>query len=93
MAIESVLLAIKQERPDLRLHGFGLKKTALASGVVHELLETADSMAWSFQARMEGRNANCWREAASWLDRMQARAVQRPLGFMFNGIFPKEFGL
>jgi hypothetical protein len=52
-AIESVLLAIHHERPDLLLHGFGLKKTALASGIVLELLATADSMAWSYQARME----------------------------------------
>jgi hypothetical protein len=63
-AIEAVLLAIHHERPDLRLYGFGLKTTALKSGIVDELLETADSMAWSYRARIEGRNANDWREAA-----------------------------
>jgi hypothetical protein len=62
-AIRDVLMAIKAERPDLRLHGFGLKTTALADGVIRSLLETADSMAWSFRARKEGRNGNDWREA------------------------------
>ena len=50
-AIEEVLLAIKRERPDLLLHGFGLKITALGSELVRSLLHTADSMAWSFAAR------------------------------------------
>jgi hypothetical protein len=62
-AIESVLCAIKGARPDLKLHGFGLKTTALRSGLVRSCLETADSMAWSFAARKEGRDANDWREA------------------------------
>lgn len=62
-AIEAVLLAIKRERPDLRLHGFGVKTTALGSRLVRELLYTADSMAWSFAARKQGRNANDVKEA------------------------------
>jgi len=61
--IMDVLIAIKMERPDLRLHGFGLKTTALANGSIRSLLYSADSMAWSFSARKSGRNANCWREA------------------------------
>lgn len=44
-AIEAVLLAIKQERPDLRLHGFGVKLTALGSQLVRTLLFSADSTA------------------------------------------------
>lgn len=64
--IEDVLLAIKAKRPDLRLHGFGLKITALASGAVRELLHSADSMAWSAAARRQGRNANDWREAKAF---------------------------
>lgn len=67
-AIRDVLMAIKASRPDLRLHGFGLKTTALADGVIRSLLETADSMAWSFRARMEGRNGNDWKEAARFRD-------------------------
>lgn len=80
-AIEDVLIAIKRERPDLRLHGFGVKTTALASGVVRELLETADSMAWSFAARIQGRNANDWREAVAFSDRIETMPVQ--FGFIF----------
>jgi len=36
----------------LQLHGFGFKKLGLRN--VHELLESADSMAWSAVARQEG---------------------------------------
>ena len=52
-SVVDVLLAIKAVRPDLRLHGFGVKLTALADLEVRELLETADSMAWSFTPRTE----------------------------------------
>ena len=78
-AIEAVLLAIKHVRPDLKLHGFGLKTTALSSGLVNQLLETADSMAWSFNARINGRNGNDWREAKKWTDRIEMRPIQWPL--------------
>jgi hypothetical protein len=77
-AIEDVLLAIHKERPDLRLHGFGLKTTALGSGIVDELLYSADSMAWSFRARMYGKG-NDWREAKKWTRRIVERSIQRPL--------------
>lgn len=75
-AIEAVLLAIYRERPDLRLHGFGLKTTALRSSLVTEILATADSMAWSFHARINGRNGNDWREAKRWSDRIHNRERQ-----------------
>jgi len=52
-SIVQVLKAIKAERPDLRLHGFGIKTTALSWQEVRDNLESADSMAWSFAARME----------------------------------------
>lgn len=78
-AIEAVLLAIHHERPDLALHGFGVKLTALGSGLVQELLATADSMAWSFNARKNGRNQNDWREAKKWAAKISDRPSQRPL--------------
>lgn len=78
-AIEAVLLAIHNERPDLKLHGFGLKSTALSSGLVQELLYSADSMAWSFSARKQGRNGNDWREAKRWAHGIESRPSQRPL--------------
>lgn len=69
-SIENVLMAIKNERPDLRLHGFGLKITALKSGLVRKLLATADSMAWSFAARRQKTGANDWRNAKAFVDRI-----------------------
>lgn len=81
-AIAAVLLAIKGERPDLRLHGFGLKTTALSDGLVRSLLDTADSMAWSFAARKQGRNGNDWREAQAWTLRIAAAPAQAQLDFV-----------
>lgn len=77
--IVAVLRSIYDVRPDLRLHGFGLKQTALASGVVQAMLWSADSMAWSFAARREGRNANDWREADAYVRRIEQRPTQPPL--------------
>ena len=79
-AIVAVLQAIKNERPDLKLHGFGLKTTALRHPLIRALLHTSDSMAWSFSARKQGRNANDWREAKAWTDRILSieRASARP---------------
>jgi hypothetical protein len=76
VAVERVLGAIKAARPDLRLHGFGLKTTALEWATVRDLLFSGDSMAWSYAARREGRNPNCWREAASFSRRIETQAVQ-----------------
>jgi hypothetical protein len=80
-AIEAILLAIQAERPDLRLHGFGLKATALKSATVFDLLHSADSMAWRYQARMAGRNANDWREAKRWMRGIEN--VPRQLSWVF----------
>lgn len=79
--VAAVLMAIKGERPDLLLHGFGLKTTALAHPFVRSMLHSADSMAWSFAARKEGRNPNDWREAAKWRDKIASRPVQHMLDF------------
>lgn len=79
--IEAILSAIKRRRPDLRLHGFGLKTTALSSGVVRDCLESADSMAWSFAARRQGRDSNDWREAAAFIRAIDTQPVQ--FGWLF----------
>ncbi len=76
-AIEQVLMAIKRERPDLKLHGFGVKLTALQSSIVRDCLHSADSMAWSFAARREGRNGNSHLEAASFVDRINGQTVRQ----------------
>ena len=56
--VEAILMAIKAKRPDLRLHGFGLKKTALKSGLVRSLLYSADSQAHSFGSTGQSKFAN-----------------------------------
>lgn len=75
--IAAVLRAIKAVRPDLLLHGFGVKVTALLNTAVRDLLATADSMAWSFAARKQGRSANSWHEAAAFCNRI-AIAIAGP---------------
>lgn len=67
----AVLMSIKAVRPDLRLHGFGLKTTALSNPRICALLETADSMAWSYSARKQGRKSNDWREAMKYATRFK----------------------
>ncbi len=74
--VEAVLSAIHDERPDLRLHGFGLKKTALTSHLVNNLLHSCDSMAWSYAARMQGRNGNDPREAHRYVETLERMPVQ-----------------
>lgn len=70
----AVLAAIKARRPDLRLHGFGVKLTSLEHPGVREFLFSADSMAWSFSARKQGRNGNCWTEARAFVEKIKATA-------------------
>jgi hypothetical protein len=67
-----VFRAIKRKRPDLRLHGFGLKRTALEEPRIKEYLESSDSMAWSFAARKAGRDANSWLEAKSYEQKVKS---------------------
>lgn len=74
--IAHVLSAIHRERPDLQLHGFGVKLTALMDPTVRALLATADSMAWSFAARIEGRNGNDVREAIRFKTKVESAALR-----------------
>ena len=58
-AISAVITAIMSVRPDLRLHGFGVKTTALSRADIYQRLHSADSMAWSYQGRrMEPKRNN-----------------------------------
>ncbi|WFS07758.1 hypothetical protein [Methylobacterium sp. 391_Methyba4] len=69
--ILSVLSAIHAVRPDLRLHGFGVKLTSLRHAGIRRLLFSADSMAWSFSARKQGRNGNDPAEARSFVAKVE----------------------
>jgi hypothetical protein len=77
--IENVLQAIKRERPDLRLHGFGLKKTALQRPTIRELLYSADSMAWSFHARKNNEDPNSPLAAREFYDDLSNQRATTPL--------------
>lgn len=78
-ALLAVLEAIHAERPDLRLHGFGIKTTALRDQRVCDLLYSADSMAWSFAARRQGRDSNDIGEAVRFGERIERQPVQQVL--------------
>lgn len=73
--VEAVVQAISAERPDLRLHLFGLKTIALRSLLVNFCIYSADSMAWSFAARKDGRNANDWREAVGFAQKIETQPM------------------
>ena len=53
-AISAVLTAILKVRPDLKLHGFGVKTTALRQADIWDRLHSVDSAAWSYAARRRG---------------------------------------
>ena len=88
LEVARVLSAILSVRPDLRLHGFGIKATALGDASVALRLHSADSMAWSLAARRERyRDApqarNSVQACLDWLERTQAirpRNAAAPLG-------------
>ena len=54
--VADILRTIKLLRPDLRLHGFGLKILALENAEVRSLLYSCDSMAWSYPRRFQPGN-------------------------------------
>jgi hypothetical protein len=78
-AIEAIVLAIKRARPNLRLHAFGIKTTALRSALVRDNLHSADSMAWSFAARYAGHDRNHWSGAVAFAARIDTMPVQTSL--------------
>jgi len=75
--IINVLEAIKAKRPDLKLHGFGLKKTALSDAYIVSMLYSADSMAWSYAARREGKDRNGVEEALGYLTNISNKSGRK----------------
>lgn len=74
--IEQVLSAVHRARPDLRLHGFGVKTTALASSIVRECLYSADSLAWSRWGRWNNRDRNHWTTAKEFEEKIHSQPVK-----------------
>lgn len=77
-SIIAVFEAIKDKRPDLKLHGFGLKTTALTNAYVESLLYSADSMAWSFAARKDKKDPNSLEEAMKFKTDIDSRKGEKP---------------
>lgn len=83
-SIRQVLKAIKLERPDLRLHGFGLKLTSLRLGGIQNLLYSADSAAaglWSGDKRKTRKyeNANNISHAIKYRKQLNTVQLELPL--------------
>lgn len=51
--IQRILEGIKSERPDLNLHGFGLKTMSLKNQAIKNMLYSSDSIAWIVDARYD----------------------------------------
>lgn len=66
--IEAILEAIKSERSDLHLHGFGLKTSSLSYSPIPKLLYSCDSVAWSLAGRWQegSKGANDPRSALAY---------------------------
>jgi hypothetical protein len=75
-SIEAVLLAIKTARPDIRLHGFGIKRTALLSPVVWDLLYSADSQAAGLSAGIGSNKYTRSNDPAMAIE--YARSIKQP---------------
>ncbi len=76
---EAGLIVRELARSGLRLHYFGAKVTGLDR--FHDVLASADSLAWSYQARREHPMAGCHHKACSncsrYALRWRARLLQR----------------
>jgi len=72
----NILNAIDEVRPDLRLHGFGIKKTCLQDSAIRDRLFSADSMAWNYACRYENRNPEDYKEALKFKKRIETMPVQ-----------------
>lgn len=71
-SLAAILEAILQVRPDWRLHGFGIKMTALQDARCCRLLHSIDSMAWCYQSLFSSDPTTQRVEAAlSWLERLE----------------------
>lgn len=71
LEVLAILKTIKLIRPDLRLHGFGLKQLALENQDVRSLLYSCDSMAWSVPRKF-GNSTSGLKLAHQYQQKIQA---------------------
>lgn len=82
--ILEILYAVKQELPNIKLHGFGIKTDVLKEPLAYGCLDSCDSMAWSFEGRRLKKKpcsdceyphaqncANCYRYMLIWYDKLK----------------------
>jgi hypothetical protein len=62
-SIQWILTNIKAVAPEIKLHGFGVKTTALSA--LHHVLDSADSMAWSSRGRRDKLCAWCGKRSCA----------------------------
>ena len=75
-SLSAVLTAILRVRPDLLLHGFGVKRTALRQADIAGRLYSVDSMAWSYAGRrLSPQRNNDASYAREWTEEVQNTPV------------------
>lgn len=75
-----IITTIKQRYPEIKLHGFGVKTTALKNRLVTESLYSADSLAWAITGNRDNKkycdpcnkktHSNCINYALMWRDKV-----------------------
>lgn len=91
--VANLLRGIKLLRPDLRLHGFGLKVLALENPEIRSLLYSCDSMAWSYPLRFKkaAPDDNVQNHSESYSDSVQnlAQRYQQKVACRLNGSYTR----
>ena len=77
--LTAVLQAIKNERPELLLHGFGIKTTALKSQKIQELLYSSDSYSWQYGDWKKGKRCDCHKSADKFALYLETLPIQQEL--------------
>ena len=75
-AVSAILTAILRDRPDLRLHGFGVKTTALQHQDIAARFFSVDSMTWSYAGRrLEPKRTHDPAYCVEWTDNVNSLPV------------------
>ena len=72
----NILNVIHEVRPDLRLHGFGIKKTCLQDSAIRDRLFSADSMSWIYDLWKANQKNYELSGALKFKNRIETMSVQ-----------------